>query len=330
MRRRDFIAGLGGAAAGWPLAAGAQQPAIPVIGLLSSQSREAGGESLRLEAFHRGLAETGYVEGRNVAVEYRWAEGQNDRMPALAAELVRRRMAVIATLGTTPGALALKAATQTIPIVFMIGPDPVAAGLVASLNRPGGNLTGVTVNNVEVIAKRLELLHELVPAAKSIAFLINPNNPAATAAETGELQAAARVLGLNLLLLNASTAAEIETAFATLADRRAGALLVSGESFFFAQKEQLIALAARHAVPTIYGNRAFIAAGGLMSYGTDSRAADRLVGVYTGRILKGEKPADLPVQQATRIELAINLKTVKTLGLTVPQSILVRADEVIE
>jgi putative ABC transport system substrate-binding protein len=329
MRRRDFIAGLGIAAA-WPVVARAQQTAVPVIGYLSSQSREADRESLRLEAFHRGLAETGYVEGRNVAVEYRWADGQNDRMPALAAELVRGRMAVIAAVGTTPGALALKAATQTIPIVFMIGPDPVAAGLVPRLNRPGGNLTGVTINNVEVIAKRLELLHELVPSAKSIAFLVNPNNPAATSAETGELQAAARVLGLDLLLLNASSGAEIEAAFATLADRRAGALLVSGESFFTAQRDRLVALAARHAVPAIYGSRAFIAAGGLMSYGTDSRDADRQVGVYVGRILKGENPADLPVHQATRIELAINLKTVKALRLTVPQSILVRASAVIE
>jgi putative ABC transport system substrate-binding protein len=330
MRRREFIAGLGGAAssAAWPLVARAQQAAMPVIGSLSSQSLETSRE--RVKAFHRGLAETGYVEGRDVAVEYRWAEGQNDRLPALAADLVRHGMAVIVAMGTTPGALALKAATQTIPIVFLIGPDPVEAGLVASLNRPGGNLTGVTVSNVEVIAKRLELLHELVPSAKSIAFLVNPTNSAATTAETGELQAAARVLGLDLLPLNASTPGEIEVAFANLAVRRAGAILVSGESFFASQVDQVIALAARHAVPAIYGNRAFTAAGGLMSYGTNSRDSDRQVGVYTGRILKGEKPADLPVQQATRVELAINMKTAKALGLTFPITLLGRADEVIE
>jgi putative ABC transport system substrate-binding protein len=330
MRRREFIAGLGAAASSavWPRVALAQQPAIPVVGFLNSQSFEADRE--RVKAFHRGLAETGYVEGRNVAVEYRWADGQNDRLPALAADLVRGRMAVVAAMGTTPGALALKAATQTIPIVFTIGPDPVAAGLVASLNRPGGNLTGVTISNVEVIAKRLELLHELVPAAKSIAFLVNPTNTAATAPETGELQAAARVLGLDLLPLNASTPAEIETAFATLAGHRAGALLVSGESFFSSQEDQVIALAARYAVPAIYGNRAYTAAGGLMSYGTNSRDSDRQVGVYVGRILKGEKPADLPVQQATRVELAINMKTAKALGLTFPITLLGRADEVIE
>jgi len=327
MRRRAFIAGLGGVAA-WPLAAHTQQPATPVIGFLSSQSRQADRE--RLEAFHRGLTETGYVEGRNVAMEYRWADGQNDRMPALAAELVRRRMAVIVVMGTTPGALALKAATQTIPIVFTIGPDPVAAGLVASLNRPGGNLTGVTVSNVEVIAKRLELLHELVPSAKSIAFLVNPTNPAATSSETGELQAAARVLGLDLLLLKASTGAEIEMAFATLAGQRASALLVSGESFFSAETDRVVALAARHAVPAIYGSRTFIAAGGLLSYGTDSRDSNRQVGVYAGRVLKGEKPADLPVLQATRIELVINMKTAKALGLMFPLNLLGRADEVIE
>jgi putative ABC transport system substrate-binding protein len=328
MRRRDFIAGLGSAVVARPLAARAQQPTMPVIGFLSSQSLETSRE--RVKAFHRGLAETGYVEDRNVAVEYRWADGQNDRLPALAADLVRRGMAVIVAMGTTPGALALKAASQTIPIVFLIGPDPVEAGLVASLNRPGGNVTGVTVSNVEVIAKRLELLHELVPLAKSIAFLVNPTNSAATAAETGELQAAARVLGLDLLPLNASTPDEIETAFATLAGRRAGALLVSGESFFASQEDQVIALAARHAVPAIYGNRAFTAAGGLMSYGTNSRDSDRQVGVYVGRILKGERPADLPVQQATRVELAINMKTAKALGLIFPITLLGRADEVIE
>jgi len=327
MKRRDFIAGLGGVAA-WPLVARAQQTALPVVGFLGGQSREAARESI--EAFHRGLAETGYVEGRNVAIEYRWADGQTDRMPALAAELVRLRMAVIAAVGTTPGALALKAATQTIPIAFVIGPDPVAVGLVESLNRPGGNLTGATNNNVEVIAKRLELLHELVPSARSVAVLVNPNNAPATSAESGELQAAARVLRLDLLTLNASTGAEIDAAFATLAGQRVGALLVSGESFFVAQADQVIALAARHAVPAIYGSRSFVRSGGLMSYGMDTRDAERQAGVYVGRILKGEKPADLPVQQATRIELAINMKTAKALGLTFPITLLGRADQVIE
>src|SRR6266852_955087 len=251
MRRREFIAGLGVAgAAAWPGAAWAQRPAVPVIGFLQAQSRVA--VSGPLAAFHRGLAETGYVEGQNVAIEYHWAEGHVDRAVALTGELVRNRYALIVVLGSTPGALALKAATQTIPIVFLIGPDPVAAGVVTSLNRPGGNLTGVTVSNVEVIAKRLELLHELAPAATTIAFLVNPTNSAATEAETRELHAAARVLGLGLLPLNASTPREIEAAFETLVQQRAGALLVSGESFFSAQSDQLIALAARHAVPAIY------------------------------------------------------------------------------
>jgi putative ABC transport system substrate-binding protein len=327
MKRREFIAGFG-AAAMWPLAARAEQPAVPVIGFLSSQSLEAYRE--RLHAFHQGLAETGYVEGRNAAVEYRWANGENDRVPVLATELMRRRVAVIVVVGSTPGALALKAATRTIPIVFLIGPDPVAAGVVASLSRPGGNLTGVTVSNVEVIAKRLELLHELVPAATTVAILVNPTNSAATEAETRELEAAAHVIGVGLLPLYASTPREIEAAFETLVQERAGALLVSGESFFSAQSAQLIALAARHAVPTIYQNRAHTAAGGLMSYGTDRLDSVRQVGVYAGRILKGDKPADLPVQQATKIELAINMKTAKALGLTFPTALLVRADEVIE
>jgi ABC-type uncharacterized transport system substrate-binding protein len=327
MRRREFIAGLGGAIT-WPLVARAQQPALPAIGFLHSQSPPAAVE--RLPAFHRGLAETGYIEGKNVAIDYRWGEGHVDRVVALAAEMVRNRYAVIAVIGSTPGALALKAATQTVPIVFQIGPDPVTAGLVASLNRPGGNLTGVSVINVEVIAKRLQLLHELVPAAKSVAFLVNPDNAAATEAEMKEMQRAAQVLGLRLIVLNASTPAEIETAFATAFPDEARALVVSGESFFNARRDQVIALAARYRVPTIYGTRSFIVAGGLMTYGTDATESYRIVGVYAGRILKGDKPADLPVQQVTKIELAINLKTAKVLGLTVPQSILARADEVIE
>jgi putative tryptophan/tyrosine transport system substrate-binding protein len=327
MRRRDFIAGLGSAAA-WPLVAKAQQPVMPVILFLHSQSLRAFVQPVA--AFHRGLAETGYIEGKNVTIDYRWAEGHVDRVVALAAEMVRNRYAVIAMIGSTPGALALKAATRTVPIVFQIGPDPVTAGLVASLNRPGGNLTGVSVINVEVIAKRLELLHELVPAAKSVAFLVNPDNAAATEAEMKEMQPAAQALGLRLIVLDARTPAEIETAFATAFPDEAGALVVGGDSFFNDRREQVIALAARHRVPTIYTSRLSIVTGGLMSYGTDTTEAYRIVGVYAGRILKGDKPADLPVQQVTKIELAINLKTAKSLGLTVPQSILLSADEVIE
>jgi putative tryptophan/tyrosine transport system substrate-binding protein len=327
VKRRTFIAGLGSAAA-WPRVARAQQPALPAIGFLHSQSLPGFVESVA--AFHRGLAETGYIEGKNVAIDYRWGEGHVDRVVAFAAEMVRNRYSVIAMIGSTPGALALKAATQTVPIVFQIGPDPVRAGLVASLNRPGGNLTGVSVINVEMIAKRLQLLHELVPAAKSVAFLVNPDNAAATESEMKEMQPAAQVLGLRLIVLNASTPAEIESAFATAFPGGARAFVVSGESFFTARRDQVIALAARYRVPTIYGSRSFIVAGGLMSYGTDTTESYRIVGVYAGRILKGDKPADLPVQQVTKIELAVNLKTAKALGLTVPQSILARADEVIE
>jgi putative tryptophan/tyrosine transport system substrate-binding protein len=270
MRRREFIAGLGAAA--WPLTARAQQSALPVVAFLYSQS-PAGSVEL-MAAFHRGLAETGYIEGKNVAIDYRWAEGHVDRVVALATEMVRSRYAVIAVFGSTPGALALKAATQTIPIVFQIGPDPVTAGLVASLNRPGGNLTGTSIINVEVIAKRLELLHELVPSAKSVAFLVNPDNAAATEAETKEMQRAAQLLGLRLIVLNASTPAEIEAAFATAFPDEAGALVVGGDAFFGAHRDQVIALAARYRVPTIYGSPSYIVAGGLMSYGTDVKPPD--------------------------------------------------------
>jgi putative ABC transport system substrate-binding protein len=327
MRRRDFVGLVGGAAA-WPLAARAQQPATPVIGFLHSQSLPPYVEPVA--AFHRGLAETGYIEGRNVAIDYRWAEGQVGRVVALAAEMVRNRYAVIAVLGSTPGALALKAATQTIPIVFSVGPDPVAAGLVVSLNRPGGNLTGASVINVEVIAKRLELLHELVPAAKSVALLVNPDNAAATEAEMKEMQRAAHVLGLRLIVLNARAPAEIETAFATTFPNQAGALVVGGDAFFSTHRDQVIALAARYRVPTIYGSHSHIVAGGLMSYGPDTAESYRIVGVYVGRILKGDKPADLPVQLATKIQLIINMKTAKALGITFPITLLGRADEVIE
>jgi putative tryptophan/tyrosine transport system substrate-binding protein len=326
MRRRDFIGGLASAAA-WPVAVLAQQAAMPVIGLLLAQSPDS--YATYLAAFHRGLAEAGYVEGRNVVIESRWAEGQADRLSALAADLVRARPAVIVVLGT-PGALSLKAATQTIPVVFQIGPDPVAVGLVPSLGRPGGNLTGVTISNVEVIAKRLEALHELLPDAALVAFLVNPTNAAATEAELMEMRIAAGTLGLRLLVVNSSTPGEIEIAFATAVAEHAGALVVSGETLFTARRDQIVALAARHRLPTIYGSRIHVAAGGLMSYGTDVPNAYRIVGTYAGRILKGERPADLPVQQAAKIELVLNLKTAKTLGLTIPLTLLGRADEVIE
>jgi putative tryptophan/tyrosine transport system substrate-binding protein len=276
------------------------------------------------------LAETGYIEGQNVAIEYRWAEGHFDRLPALVADLVRRRVAVIAIAGTTASALAAKAATQTIPIVFTIGSDPVEIGLVASLNRPGGNLTGVTALQAAVVAKRFEMLHELAPAATPIAFLVNPTNAAVAQAETREAQVAARVLGVDLLVLNASTPSEIDTAFATMVGERAGALVTSSETFFMTQRVQFAVLAARHAVPTIYAWRENVEAGGLMSYGSNPLDSIRQAGVYTGRTLKGEKPADLPVQQSTKIELVINLKTAKALGLTIPETLLATADEVIQ
>jgi putative ABC transport system substrate-binding protein len=330
VKRREFITLLGGgAAASWPLAARAQQAGkLTTIGYLSGASLET--TRGLLAAFHRGLADTGYTEGRNVAIEYRWAENQYDRLPALAAELVRRQVAVIIAAGTTPGAHALKAATQTIPIVFLVGPDPVAGGLVASLNWPGGNLTGVRVLSVALIAKNFALLQELVPAAAVIAVLVHPDNAIETEIVTTELQAASGVLGVRLLVLKASNESEIDAAFATLVQQRVGALIVSGETFFITASDQIVALAARHAVPTIYQYRESAAAGGLVSHGIDIRDAYRIVGVYTGRILKGDKPADLPVQQSTKVELVINMKTAKTLGITFPLTFLGRADEVIE
>lgn len=328
MKRRGFIALLGGAAVARPLAGRTQQPAMPVIGFLSGATFETMREYVA--AFHKGLASTGFVEGRNVAIEYLWAEGHNDRLPALAAEFVRRGVAIIVAGASTPGALAAKAVTQTIPIVFFIGTDPVKVGLVTSLAQPGGNITGITVLNVELIAKSLQLMHGLMPPATTIAVLVNPANVPQTAAEGGIVQDAARVLGAQVVTLKASDPGEIESAFATLVSERGGALVVSGENFFLTQRHLVVELAARHSVPTVYPYREFVLAGGLMSYGTHFADAFRRIGVNTGRILKGEKTADLPVEQVTKIELAINLKTAKTLGLTIPASILARADEVIE
>jgi ABC-type uncharacterized transport system substrate-binding protein len=319
---------LGGAAASWPLAARAQQRSMPVIGFLSPTSPNSRAELIA--AFHQGLAEVGYVEGRNVAIEYRWAKDQNEQLPFMAADLVQRRVSVIVAIDGTAAALAAKAATSTIPIVFIVGADPVELGLVASLGRPGGNITGVGALAVGTAAKRLQLLHELVPAAAGIAFLRNPTNPYFSALETRELQAAATVLGVRLLLLNASSPHEIEVAFANLVAQRAGAFLLGTDPFFMTARDQLVALANRHTVPAIYPFREDAAAGGLVSYGASNRDAFRLVGDYTGRILSGDRPADLPVQQVTRIEMAINLKTANALGLTVPLPLLARADEVIE
>jgi putative tryptophan/tyrosine transport system substrate-binding protein len=328
MRRREFITLIAGAALGWPLPASAQQPPLPIIGLLGTDSPDWFAARLRL--FRQGLAEVDYVEGRNVRIEYRWAESHNDRLPPLAADLVRQQVAVIVTLGNTASALAAKAATTTVPIVFRIAADPVEVGLVSSLARPGGNLTGVTTLGVEVGPKQLELLHELVPAATEIGLLLNPTNPALAQTQARDLPAAARKLGLRTHILNASTERDFDAAFATLADRKAGALLIAVDAFFNSRSERLAALAARHAMPTISAYQEFTAAGGLMSYGGSTVEAARQAGVYTGRILKGEKPADLPVMQSTKVNLVVNLKTAKALGLTVPLTLQAAADEVIE
>jgi putative ABC transport system substrate-binding protein len=326
MKRRTFIAGLGSAAA-WSLAAWAQQPAMPVVGWLGGQSPES--EREVLPAFRKGLAETGYVEGRNVIVEYRWAENDYDRLSALAADLVRQRVAVIVT-GTTSSTLAAKAATQTIPIVFRIGSDPVGLGLVASLNRLSGNLTGVAVLAGDIAPKRLALLHELVPRIASIAMLVNPANPSYVQAETKDLQSAAHVLGVRVLVMNGGTESDIAAAFATLVEQQVSAVLISADIFFYTARQQILSLAARHAIPTMFYDRPSVAAGGLLSYGADLPDANRQVGLYTGRILKGEKPADLPVVQPTKFELVINLRTAKALGLTIPETLLATADEVIQ
>jgi putative tryptophan/tyrosine transport system substrate-binding protein len=327
IRRRELIATLAGAAA-WPLAARGQQPTMPVIGFLHGAS--PGPYAAFLPGFHQGLKETGYTEGRNVAVEYRWAEDRYDRLPALAADLANRHVTVIAAVGSTPAALAAKAATTTIPIVFLVGVDPVEIGLVASLARPGGNLTGVANLTTEIGPKRLEMLHAVVPTATTIAMLVNPKSPELSESNSQELQLAARILGLQLHVLNASTEQEIDAAFATLVQLRAGGLVIGPDVLFNDHLEQLAALALRYRVPAIYQYPEFTAARGLMSYGTNLREMLRLGGLYTGRILEGEKPADLPVQQATKIELIINLKTANALGLTMPTTLLVRADEVIE
>jgi putative tryptophan/tyrosine transport system substrate-binding protein len=327
MNRREILALLGGAAT-WPHVAYAQQPAMPVIGFLGSESPDLFAD--RVRAFRQGLRETGYVEGQSVTIEYRWAEGHYDRLPALAADLARHKAAVIATAGASFAALAAKAATTTIPIVFQVGSDPVSVGLVASLNRPGGNITGVTTLARELDLKRLELLHELVPTAATIALLVNPTNPSPSSDYEQILQAAARTFGLQLHVLHASTERDFDTVFATLVQMRGAGLVIASDPFFTSRREQLAALTVRYAVPTIYQYREFTAVGGLMSYGGSNTDQYRLVGLYTGRILKGEKPADLPVQQVTKVDLIINLKTAKTLGLTVPLALLTRADEVIE
>jgi len=326
VKRREFITLLGGGAAAWPLAAGGQQPAMPVVGLLHPSSTDTS----RLRAFRQGLKDAGFIEGENVAIEYRSADDQTDRLPALAAELVQRRVAVIAAIGGIPSALAAKAATTTIPIVCLVGIDPVRLGLVASLARPGGNLTGINILSTELASKRLELLRALVPGATRIAVLVDPTNAAGTDSTLRDVGAAARALGLQIQVLNASTSLELDATFAALVSERSDALLVGSTPFLFDRRVQLAQLAARHAVPAIYQDRHHAEVGGLMSYGASLVDAYRHVGVYTGRILKGAKPADLPVVQSTRFELVINVPTARMLGLNVPQALLATADEVIE
>jgi putative tryptophan/tyrosine transport system substrate-binding protein len=325
--RRDLIAVLGGTAVSSSSAAHAQQVAMRVIGYLGSGSPNLDGG--RVRAFRQGLNEAGYVEGRNVAIEFLWAAGQSDRFPALAAELIRRQMTVIIAGGGTRSVLALKAATTTIPIVFQAAVDPVEAGFVASLNRPGGNLTGVVSLNLEVEPKRLELLRELIPTESTIALLVNPTSPYAEVVSR-EVQAAARNLRLQVHVVHASSERDFDTAFATMVQLRVGACTISSDSFFLNQLDQLAAVSVRHAMPTVAPYQGFAAAGGLMSYGTDITESFRQVGIYTGRILKGEQPAELPVHQATKLTLVVNLKTVKTLGLTLPLTLLARIDEVID
>jgi putative ABC transport system substrate-binding protein len=328
MKRREFIALLGGAAAAWPLAARGQQPAIPVVGFLNAVSPEGFAE--RIAAVRQGLKEAGYVEGQNVTIEYRWAENQLDRLPVLAADLVRKRVAVILATGGTAPAIAAKAATSTIPIVFTIPEDPVQLGLVASLSQPGGNLTGVNLFVGELVAKRLELLRELVPAMSRVAVFVNPANPARAESQVREVESAGHAMGLRIQIFNAGTGREINAAFATLARERPDALFVSPDPYFVVRRVQIATLAARHAIPTSFSVREAVEAGGLVSYGTNIVDTYRQAGVYTGRILKGAKPAELPVVQSSKFELVINAETARMLGLTVPPSLLATADEVIE
>jgi len=327
MRRRDLITLMGGAAAAWPLAARAQQTPMPIVGFLGPGSPES--DAYRVTPFKQGLKEAGFVDGQNILIEYRWAQGHYDQLQKLATELVQARVAVIVTSGT-PATLAAKAVTTTVPIVFETGADPVQIGLVASLNRPGGNVTGITQVAEEAAPKRLELLHELLPTARVMALLVNPTDPGLAEPQSREVRSAAQTLGLELHVLNASTESEFEAAFAKLIGLRASGLVIGGDAFFTSHSKQLAALAVRYRVPTVYQQRMFAAAGGLMSYGSNVTETHRLVGLYAGRILKGDKPADLPVQQATNIELYINLKTAKALGVTVPLPLSGRANELFE
>ncbi|MGB8553187.1 MAG: ABC transporter substrate-binding protein [Pseudolabrys sp.] len=327
MKRREFIGLISGVAATWPFAVRAQQRAVPVIGYLSSASSQ--GHASYLAGFHEGLREGGFIEGQNVTIEYRWANGQYQRLPELAADLVRRHVALIAA-GSTPAALAAKAATTTIPIVFEMAGDPVRIGLVAGLDRPGGNVTGVANMNIQMTPKRLQLLHEAVPSAKVMALLVNPANSTVAETQSREAFSVAPTLGVDLHVLHASTERDLDAVFANLIQSRAGGLVIAAEPLFSSLNKQFAELTVRHAVPAITGGRDFAAAGGLLSYGADTRQAYRLAGIYTGQVLKGEKPANLPIQQSTKVELVINLKTAKVLGIDIPNTLIGRADEVIE